>query len=84
MKFEIFKRHINFKDQVFKSSKSILKHLYSICMNDNNSETGKKLRMIMLFCNLSLLSNLDSSTIDKLIYSEIPITEKWRIKFTDE
>ena len=32
----------------------------------------------------SLISNLNSSMIDKLIYSEIPITEKWRIDFTNE
>ena len=43
MKFTIYKRYIDFKDQVLKVQK-VLKHLYRICMKDTNSVTGQNLR----------------------------------------
>ena len=84
MKFNIFKRHLNFKDQVFKSSKSVLKHLFLICMNNCNSPTGGNLRRLMLQCDLNFISEMNSSNISDLVYSEVPKTEKWRIGLVNE
>ena len=69
MKFKIFKRHIGFRNQVKKSSKNVLKHLYSIAENDCNSITGKNLRKIMLFCDADSISSLSFTEIDNQTYS---------------
>ena len=84
MKFKIFKRHIGFKNQVKKSSKKVLKHLYSIAENDCNSITGKNLRKIMLFCDADSISSLNFTDIDNQTYSEIPESELWRVTLLEE
>ena len=84
VKFNIFKRYIGFKDQVFKSKKNVLKHLYSICMKDTNSVTGKNLRKIMFCCDLNSISDLNCDSIDKLVYTDVPNDELWRINFLQE
>ena len=84
MKFNIYMRHINFRDQVFRSSKCVLKHLFKICMNNCNSLTGGNLRRIMLQCNLNHISEMKCSNIRDLVYSKIPKTEEWRIGFINE
>ena len=84
MKFTIYKRYIGFKDQVFRSSKSVLKHLYRICMKDTNSVTGQNLRKIMLCCDMSSIYDLNCNSIDKLVYAEVPKDQLWRINFLHE
>ena len=79
MKFTLYKRHINFRDQVFKSSKNILKHLFSICMYDSNSVTGSNLRKIMLQCDSTSVVDMKCDDVDNLVYADLPMTEKWRV-----
>ena len=81
MRFTLYKRMINFKNQVFKSSKSALKHMYSICQNNCASVTGRNLRKLMLLCDHSSIYSLNSSDIDCLEYFPIPNLEKWMIGF---
>ena len=84
MIFILYKRQIGFKSQVNRSSKKVLKHLYSIAESNCNSITGRNLRKIMLLCNLNSISDLNNSDIDKLEYSVTPEREKWRIRFVEE
>ena len=84
MRFVMYRRMINFKSQVYKSSKSVLKHLYSICQNNCASVTGRNLRKLMLICDHSLISSLTPSDIDSLEYFPIPNLEEWRISFLKE
>ena len=84
MRFTMYKRLINFKNQVMKSSKSVLKHVYSICQNNCASVTGRNLRKIMLSCDLSTISSLNVFDIDSLDYFPIPILDEWRIGFIKE
>ena len=84
VKFNIYKKYIGFKDQVFRSNKSVLKHLYSICMKDTNSVTGKILRILMFCCNPNSIYDLNYDSIDKLVYSEVPNDQFWRMNFLHE
>ena len=84
MIFTLYKRQIGFRHQVLRSSKNVLKHLYSIAENNSNSITGRNLRKIMLLCNLNSISDINNDIIDKIEYSRTPEREEWRIGLIQE
>ena len=53
-------------------------------MKDTNSVTGKNLRKIMFCCDLNSISDLNCDSIDKLVYTDVPNEEIWRINFLQE
>ena len=73
------KQHMIFtpykRSQVYRSSKKVLKHLYSISENNCNSITGRNLRKIMLLCNLNSISDINNDTINQLEYKRTPERE---------
>ena len=84
LKFLLFKRFLNFRQQIFKSDKTITKHIYSICENDCGSLTGRNLRRIMLLCDKNSPSSLEASDISSLQYFSLPQEEEWRIGMINE
>ena len=84
LKFLLFKRFLNFKQQIFKSSKIAVKHLYSICEKDCGSLTGRNLTRIMLLCGKSSVSSLEVNDLCALQYSALPEGEEWRLGLTKE
>ena len=77
LKFTFMKRFLQFKSQVMKSSKSVLKTIFSICENDCGSTTGHNFRRIMLLCDKQSISDIEMKDIDKLTYRMIPENENW-------
>ena len=53
-------------------------------MKDTNSVTGQNLRKIMFCCDLNSISDLNCDSINKLVYSEVPNDQLWRINFIHE
>ena len=84
LKFQLFKRFLNFKQQIFKSNKEVTKHVYNICQHDCGSVTGRNLRKIMLLCEKNSPSSLEASDLVSLQYDPLPQEEQWRIGLTKE
>ena len=63
LKFVFLKRFLNFRDQIYKSSKIALKSLFSICEQDCRSITGITLRRIMLLCDKESIKTLNVNDI---------------------
>ena len=84
LKFTLIKRFMKFKEQVMKSSKSVLKHLFKICENDCGSVTGGNFRKIMLLCQKETIHDLRTSDLDNLTYQTIPENEMWRLSLIQE
>ena len=72
LRFLMYKRFINFRMKILKSSKKILKHVLQICENNCGSVTGSNLRNLMLLCDKDSISKIDCSDIDELWYSPVP------------
>ena len=79
LKFVLLKRLLIFKEQVKSCDKNLLKMMFEICQNYSRSITGPNLRKLMLLCDKSSISDINSSDIDNLSYKQIPQEETWRI-----
>ena len=84
LKFILIQRFLNFKKQVNKSPKNIIKLMFNRCQYDTNSITGSNFRRIMLLCKKSNISEIEDSDISNLIYCQVPPNEEWRINLTKD
>ena len=84
LKFELMRRFLNFESQIFKTSKTVVQALYTICKTDCGSTTGRNFRKIMLSCDKNSVFSLSSSDIDCLQYFPVPEHEKWKIPVLEE
>ena len=84
VKFMLLKGFLNFREQVFKSSKSVLKSLFAICESDCRSITGKNLRKIMLLSEKDSINCLQKSDLILLKYFPVPVNAAWRMDVLEE
>ena len=61
MKMKILKNYLSFIQQVKKSTKHVLRQLYSLASNDVRTVTGQNLRNILLLTNKLHVDQLDPS-----------------------
>ena len=86
LKFTLMKRFLQFKEQVSKCPKLVVRKLFKICQFDTGSVTGSNFRKIMLMCDKTSTDNLEITDIDNLSYSyfEYPVNERWRTSLITE
>ena len=81
LKFVLIKRFLRFKNQVFRSSKSAMKYLFSICEKDCRS---LNLKNIMLLCEKDNIESISISDLEDLKYFPVPENESWRVNLLKE
>ena len=84
LKLVLIKRFLQFREQVFRCPKAIIRNLYNIFQYDASSLTGSNLRKIMLMCEKNSIKNVEVLDIEKLVYFECPEKEVWRISLINE
>jgi hypothetical protein len=65
-------------DKIRKSKKQILKNIFSVIERDVRSTTGQNLRMLMLQCDRSDLSEIQLSDMGTLPYIHPAKDEEWQ------
>ena len=84
LKLTLIKRFLQFKEQVMRCPKTIVKTLFTILQYDTRSLTGSNFRKIMLMCDKDSIENVNIYDIDMLNYANCPENEKWRLSLVDE
>ena len=84
LKLILIKRFLQFREQVAKCPKSLVKDLYNIFQYDASSLTGSNLRKIMLMCDKSSIKDVKVIDIDQLSYFKCPDNEVWRLSLINE
>ena len=84
IKYSLFRRYIKFVEGIESSEKSVLKKVLMAVKYDCRSNTGKNLRKMMKLTGRSSVDDLKVNDINKLIYSEIPEGEVWKIILAEE
>ena len=77
-------RFLQFRKQVLKCPKTIIRNLYNIFQYDASSLTGSNFRKIMLMCDKTSIKDVEVHDIDQLTYFECPENEVWRISLINE
>ena len=84
MKMKILKNYLSFIQQVKKSTKHVLRQLYSLASNDVRTVTGQNLRNILLMTNKLHVDQLDPSIVSNLEYHKMDKHETWRTNLVRE
>ena len=71
-------RFLGMIEKIRKSKKQILTTILSEIEHDARSTTGKNLRLLMLECGRSDISEVQQSDIDTLPYFQLADDEEWR------
>ena len=79
MSITLMRNFLNFISSIKKSSKPVLRQLYSIAKADVRTTTGSNLRNILLKTNLSNVDELCPSAVSNIQYKEISDMDRWRI-----
>ena len=84
MKMKILKNYLSFIQQVKKSTKHVLRQLYSLASNDVRTVTGQNLRNILLMTNKLHVDQLDPCIVSNLEYHKMDKHETWRTNLVRE
>ena len=84
MSITLMKNFVKFISSIKKSSKAVLRQLYSIAKADVRTTTGSNLRNILLQTNLSSVDEICPSTVKNIKYKEITDRDMWRIPIIRE
>ena len=84
LKFVLFKRFLQFSDQIMKCNKGIMKTLFQKFKFDSRSITGSNFRKIMLLCDKHSIEDISITDIDALSYRNCPQNDEWRISLISE
>ena len=84
VKFTMMKRFIRFTENIRHSKKVALRALIKVIRKNTLSVTGSNLRNIMLLTGKSSIDSLLPTDVDIMTFSEVPVSESWRINFLTE
>ena len=84
MSTTLMRNFLSFISSIKKSSKPVVKQLYSIAKDDVRTTTGSNLRNILLRTNLSNVDELCPSAVKNIQYKELSDMDMWRIPIIRE
>ena len=83
-RIKLIKRFLGFINNIKKSSKPVLKHLYNMVKQDVRTTTGSNLRNILLMTDLQSVDDLKPNIVTKLKHNQIMEEDKWRVGIIGE
>ena len=84
LKTMLYYRFLKFIKSIETGHKLTAKVLLEIIKDNTETITGRNMKKILMETDQSNISNIDSKTLTKFKFSELPETEEWRINIIKE